>query len=476
MRIEKDSLGELAVPDTAYYGVQTERAKKNFDISNHTIDELPIFIRAIAEIKNAAALANNKIGALSSEYCEAICKAADEIIEGNMHGQFPVDILQGGGSTSTNMNANEVIANRANEILLGKKCYSSIHPNTHVNMGQSTNDVIPAAIEIACYRYSIELEKSLVYFEKALAKKAEEFKDVVKASRTCIQDAVPITLGQEFSGYRDFVRRHIKLLKESIINAKLCLPLGATASGTGLGTFPGYMEEVYKQLKEVTTIDVEQNQNLFDGLQNGDFYIRLSAFLKSLATGLGKIARDLRIMSSGPRTGFNEINLPAVQPGSSIMPGKINPVMPELMNQVAYQVCGNDVAVTMSVEGGELDLNVWEPVIVKNLTEAFTILTKSLPLFADLCIDGITANTEVCQKHAESTLANATVVSAILGYETGTKVAKKAYETGKTIKEVVLEDGILPKSEVETLLNPLTITDYKQSSKIIGMEKIVAKD
>lgn len=475
MRIEKDSLGELTVPATAYYGIQSERARKNFDISNHTIDELPMFIQAIAEIKKAAALANCQIGALDTDYCKVICKAADEVIEGKMHGQFPVDILQGGGSTSTNMNVNEVIANRANEILSGVKCYSPVHPNTHVNMGQSTNDVIPTAIEITCYRYSVELEKSLCHFEKVLDKKVEEFKDVVKVSRTCIQDAVPITLGQEFSGYRDFIRRHIKLLKESVINEDLCLPLGATASGTGLGTFPGYMEEVYLQLKEVTSINVKQNQNLFDGLQNGDFYIRLSAFLKSLATGLGKIARDLRMMSSGPRTGFNEINLPAVQPGSSIMPGKINPVMPELINQVAYQVCGNDVAVTMSVEGGELDLNVWEPVIIKNLTESFTILTRSLPLFADLCIDGITANKEVCQKYAEATLANATVVSAILGYETGTKVAKKAHETGKSVKEIVLEEGILSESEVETLLNPLTITDYKKSSKIIGMKKNLNK-
>ncbi len=374
------------------------------------------------------------------------------------------------------MNVNEVIANRANEILIGKKCYSPIHPNTHVNMGQSTNDVIPAAIEIACYRYSIELEKSLCYFEKILEKKTEEFKDVVKVSRTCIQDAVPITLGQEFSAYRDFIRRHIKLLKESILNTNLCLPLGATASGTGLGTFPGYMEEVYKQLKEVTNINVEQNQNLFDGLQNGDFYIRLSGLLKSLASGLGKIARDLRIMSSGPRTGFNEINLPAVQPGSSIMPGKINPVMPELINQVAYQVCGNDVAITMSVEGGELDLNVWEPVIIKNLAESFTLLTKCLPLFADLCIDGITANKEVCRKYAEATLANATVVSSILGYEIGSKVAKKAHVTGKSVKEVVLEEGILSVEEVNTLLDPLTLTDHRQSSKIIGMKKIVIKD
>lgn len=471
MRIEKDCLGEMGLPENVYYGIQAERARKNFDVSGHTIDELPVFIRSIAEVKKAAALANCAIGALKKEYADAIAQAADEIIAGKMKGNFPIDILQGGGSTSTNMNVNEVIANRANEILNDEKSYTPVHPNTHVNCGQSTNDVIPTAMEITCYRYAVDLRKSLIYFEKALADKAEEFKDIVKASRTCIQDAVPITLGQEFSGYRDFIHRHIDILDKMIINEKLVLPLGATASGTGLGTFPGYMTEVFKELKKVTGIDVIQNSNLFDGLQNSDIYVRISGYLKSLAMGIGKMARDFRMMSSGPRTGFNEIVLPSVQPGSSIMPGKINPVMPELMNQITYQVCGNDVAVTMSVEGGELDLNVWEPVIIKNLTESFCLLTNSLPLFADLCIKGITANKEICQKHAEDTMANATVISAIMGYVTGTQVAQKAHRTGKSVKTVVLEDKLLNEEEVKTFLDPIVITDYEKSAKIIGKKK-----
>lgn len=471
MREERDSLGALCVPESAYYGIQAERARQNFAVSGHTIDELPIFIRCIAEIKKAAARANWKIGVLEQELCEAICEAADEIIQGKMKGHFPVDIFQGGGSTSTNMNVNEVIANRANEILTGKRGYCPVHPNTHVNMGQSTNDVIPAAIGLACYRYAEALEKSLWCLEDTLAGKVKEFSCVVKVSRTCIQDAVPITLGQEFSGYHAFVQRHLDLLQQMTFAAPLELPLGGTASGTGLGVFPGYLRQVYLELKEITGIEVKQKENLFDGLQNGDGYIRLSAYLKSLATGLGKISRDLRLMSSGPRAGLQEIVLPAVQPGSSIMPGKINPVMPELMNQVCYQVCGNDTAVMMAAEGGELDLNVWEPVIIKNLTESFEILTGSIRLFAKLCVEGIKANVENCRAGAESTLANATVISAVFGYETGTQVAKEAYKTGKTVKEVAVSMGVLTEAEAEAMLDPLLLADVKQSSKIIAGKK-----
>ena len=301
---EKDCLGELEVREDVYYGIQTERARNNFAISGATIDDLPEFIRAIAEVKKAAALANNKIGHLDENICKAICAAADEIIAGKMRGNFPVDIFQGGGSTSTNMNVNEVIAKRANEILTGRKGYDAVHPNTHVNRGQSTNDVIPTAIEISCYRYAVELRKSLEHLTAAVARKAEEFKAVVKTSRTCLQDAVPITLGQEFSGYESFLRRHVKLLDELFFSKPLELTLGGTATGTGLGTFNGYQSEVFVQLEKVTGIRVKQKENLFDGFQNGDDYLRISSYLKSLATGLGKIATDLRMMSSGPRCGL----------------------------------------------------------------------------------------------------------------------------------------------------------------------------
>lgn len=474
MFMEKDCLGEMEIREDVYYGIQTERARNNFDISGSTVDNLPDFVQAIAEVKKAAALANCKIGKMEQQVADAICQAADEIIAGKMQGMFPVDVFQGGGSTSTNMNVNEVIAKRANEIITGHKGYDAVHPNTHVNRGQSTNDVIPTAIAIACYRYAVRMRKSLAHLDTVLERKAEEFKDVVKASRTCIQDAVPITLGQEFSGYRAFTSRHLALLDE-MIKAPLEVTLGGTASGTGLSTFKGYMQEVYVQLAKVTGINVKRKENLFDGFQNGDGYVRMSAYLKSLATGLGKIATDLRIMSSGPRCGFMEVFLPAVQPGSSIMPGKVNPVMPELVNQICYQVCGDDMAITMAVEGGELDLNVWEPVIIKNLDEQFRLLTGGMVKFADLCIDGLKANEEQCRKYAEGTMANATVASAILGYPKGTEIAQKAVREGKTVKEVIRELGTFPESEVERLFDPLMMTDWEKSSEIISGEKNAVK-
>ncbi len=471
---EVDCIGEMEISEEVYYGIQTERARNNFDISGTTIGQMPEFIRAIAEIKKAAAIANAKIGKLDQDVANAIANAADEIIAGKMANMFPLDVLQGGGSTSTNMNVNEVIAKRANEMLTGHKGYNKVHPNTHVNRAQSTNDVIPTAIGIACYRYAEKLRPSLAQLTESLAQKAEEFKDIVKASRTCIQDAVPITLGQEFSGYYTFAKRNLALL-DSMLAEPLELPLGATASGTGLGTFEGYMEAVFVELKKVTGINVRQKENLFDGLQQGDEYVRLSGYLKGLATGLGKIATDLRMMSSGPRCGFQEIILPSVQPGSSIMPGKINPVIPELMNQVCYQVCGNDMAITMSVEGGELDLNVWEPVIIKNLAEEFTLLTGGIKKFTELCIDDIQANRERCESFAEGTMANATVASALLGYPKGTEIAKKAVAEGKTVKQVIKEMGLFFDQEVNKLFDPLMMTDWKESSKIISQEEIKAK-
>ena len=465
---ESDCLGELEIHEDVYYGIQTERARNNFAVSSTTIDDLPEFICTIAQVKKAAALANHNVGALDAKICAAICAAADEIIAGKMRGNFPVDIFQGGGSTSTNMNVNEVIAKRANEILTGRKGYDVVHPNTHVNRGQSTNDVIPSAIELTCYRYAVDLRKALEHLDAALARKADEFKDVVKTSRTCLQDAVPITLGQEFSGYQSFTARHIRLLDELFFSKPLELTLGGTATGTGLGTFEGYMAEVYVQLREVTGIDVKQRENLFDGFQNGDDYLRTSGYLKSLATGLGKIAKDLRLMSSGSRCGLQEIFLPAVQPGSSIMPAKVNPVMPEFVNQICYQVCGDDVAITMAVEGGELDLNVWEPVIIKNLAEQFKLLTGGAIKFADLCIDGIKANVDKLRADAEATMANATVASTILGYVKGTDIARKAVAENKTVKQVVKELGLFPDAEVDKLFDTLMLTDWRQSQKFFG--------
>ncbi len=469
-RIEHDALGEMKVPATAYYGIQTERAQRNFAVSGKTIGEYPLFIRSLAAIKKAAALANKDIGALSPEVADAICRAADEIMAGQHFGEFPMDVFQGGGGTSANMNANEVIANRANEILTGSKGYEKVHPNTHVNMGQSTNDVIPSAMHLCFYAYLLDLAESLEYLERVLERKTEEFKAVVTIARTCIQDALPITLGQEFSGYWSFIRRQIALTKQTAQDCTV-LPLGGTAVGTGLGTFPGYMEHVFHHLALITGLEVVQDKNLFDGLQNGDVYVKVSAALKSAATGLGKMARDLRLLSSGPRAGFREIELPAVQPGSSIMPGKINPVMPELMNQICYQVCGNDVAVTMAVEGGELDLNVWEPVIIKCIAESATLLTNSVRLFADQCVAGIRANEEVCRTYAESALAIATVPAALFGYEQGTAVAKTAQARGISAKQATIELGLLTQDEADELMDPLSLTDYQVSSRILALQR-----
>jgi len=466
-RIEHDLIGDLEVPADAYYGIQTERARRHFDVSGRTIGEYPSFIRSIAAIKKAAALANQEIGALAPAIAEAICSAADGVMEGKFSAEFPMDIFQGGGGTSANMNVNEVIANRANEILTGHKGYDRVHPNTHVNMGQSTNDVIPAAMHICFYEYLTELAKSLEYLEGVLKHKTDEFSSVVTVSRTCIQDAMPITLGQKFSGYWSFVRRQVALTKET---ARACttLPLGATAVGTGLGTFPGYMDKVYPHLAEITGVPVVRDENLFDGLQNTDSHLKVSAALKSIATGLGKMARDLRLLSSGPRSGFREIELPAVQPGSSIMPGKINPVLPELINQICYQVCGNDFAVTMAVEGGELDLNVWEPLIVKCIAESCTLLTRGIRSFTDHCVAGIRANEAVCREYAESALAISTVVSALFGYERGTEVAKTAYAKGISVKQAVVDLGLMTPREAGTLMDPLMLTDYAKSGEILA--------
>ncbi len=470
MRKEKDALGELLLPDDAYYGVQTERAKRNFSISRQKISHYPKFLWCLTAIKKSAALANLKVGVLEKDIADAICIAADEIMDGKMESQFPVDIFQGGGETSANMNVNEVLANRANEILTGHKGYDRVHPNSHVNMGQSTNDVIPSAVKMACYLHLIELESTIVELKAVLRRKTREFKDVVMIARTCLQDAVPITLGQEFSGYLSFIRRQGQEIQKAA-DSCLDIPLGATAVGTGLGIFPGYTEAVYRYLPEISGISVRKEKNFFDGLQNGDVYVRVSAVLKSLATGLAKIAGDLRILSSGPRAGFGEIELPAAQPGSSIMPGKINPVIPEMIMQVCYQVCGHDLSITMAVEGGELDLNVWESLIMKCLFESCTLLKNSIRLFADRCIAGIKANRDICLAHAEASIALVTVLVPILGYQSAVDVAKKALSKGTSIKETAVEMGLLKTKEANELLNPMNLTNPEKYSRLLQNTK-----
>ena len=466
MRADSDLLGTLMIPDNAYYGIQTLRAVQNFAVSGQTAVDIPYFLWSIAAIKQAAAKANTKIGALNADVAQAIVQASQEVMDGRLDDHFPIDIFQGGGGTSTNMNMNEVVANRANEIATGKIGYDFVHPNTHVNMGQSTNDVIPAAMKMTCRVNIKKLIAEVEKLEQALQAKAQAFEHIVKLGRTCLQDAVPMTFGQQFSGYHAQIQR----LKSALITANkasLELPLGGTAVGTGLSTHEGYLENVYKELQQITGESYTAEENFFDGLQNADFYIDIAAQLKKLAAALSKMATDLRIQGSGPRAGFNELKVPAVQPGSSIMPGKINPVIPELVNQIAYQVIGNDTTITMAVEGGELDLNVWEPVITKALFESCRLLTNTIPLFIDKCLQDLEVNEEVSQRYAQESTALATVIATLFGYQTGSKVAKAAYQQKCSVKEIVLQEKILSPQQAEYLLDPMVMTDPQKSAAAI---------
>ncbi|MFI8495393.1 aspartate ammonia-lyase [Peribacillus butanolivorans] len=458
MREEKDLIGEMEIDEDVYYGIQTVRACQNFSISGRTIELYPHLIRSMAYIKKAAAMSNQSVGVLDQEKKDVICQAVDEIVNGEMKNQFPVDIYQAGGGISINMNVNEVIANRANELLTGHKGYNCIHPNEHVNMSQSTNDVLPSAMKMACYFYIDDLLISLNKIECSLANKIEEFSGFVKIARTCLQDAVPITLGQQFSGYHSFIKRQIEEMKKLQKNC-LSIVIGATAVGTGIGAAPGYTEKIYEYLPEVSHLAVIKVDNFFDGLQNADIYLKISSCLKGLSSGLSKMASDLRLLSSGPRAGFAEINLPAVQPGSSIMPGKINPCIPEMMMQVCFDVYGNDQAITFAVDRGELDLNIWEPIILKNIFDSFSILTNCITLFTEKCLNGIKANKTVCLKNAENSLSLSVVISSIFGYQVANNIASEAYEKNLTVKEVAVEKGLLNEAEAAELLNPENLTD-----------------
>jgi aspartate ammonia-lyase len=472
MRCEVDFLGEVCLQDDVYYGIQTERAKHNFDISDTTIGNFPKFITCLALIKKAAALTNVEIGVIpSKEIADAICQAVDEVIEGKISSaNFPVNIYQGGGGVSTNMNINEVLANRANEIITGEKGYDVVHSNNHVNACQSTSDVLVTALHLTLHLEILDLIQVLGLLETALQQKIEEYRDVVKLSRTCLQDAVPITFAQEFSAYLAVVQRGIDRLKDLADNC-LNIPMGATVVGTGLGISPGYIEKIYLYLEQVTNLKVRRHPNFFDALQNGDIFQQISATFKSLATQLSKMSRDLRILSSGNRTGMREIILPAIQPGSSFMPGKINPTLPELIIQISYQICGNDLTISMAVEGGELDLNVWGQIIAKNLFESCHLLQKSIPILVEKCIKGITVNKELCQEQAENTLALSPVIASIYGYDVGSKVAKYAYQNNTTIKQAVIDLNIMSKSLADELLDPLMLTDIDRSVHILNRFK-----
>ncbi len=465
-RKEHDCLGEMEIPDNLYYGIQTTRVLSVSGLCGVPVTHYPYLHRTLTYMKKASALANKRIGALDPEIADAIAAAADKVLTGKYDDQFPLDILQGGGYTCVNMNLNEVLANLANEALTGHKGYEKVHPNTHVNMGQSTNDMVTSAEHMCIYPALDKLIPQLQALELAFSAKAKEFVDVIKVGRTCLLDAVPLTLGQEFSGYAAFCGRQVENLK-SLREKCFTLIVGATAVGTGFGAAPGYKEAFYEILSKEINEKVVCDKNLFDGMQNDDFFVTVSAAVKQAACGISKIAKDIRLMSSGPRAGLGEISIPALSPGSSIMPGKINPILPELVSQVAQQTVGNDVVIGMAFEQGELEISVWAPTLYKNLFESFSLLTGVIPLFIDKCVNGIQANRERCAKEANNTLALATVVATALGYEEGVRVAKYADSKNLSVRNAVLEMGMMTEAEADQLLDPMLFVDPDRMSEAI---------
>ena len=455
-RLEEDLIGEKEVPASAYYGIQSVRAGENFNITGYTINtEL---IEAIAFVKKAAAKANMEVGSLEDTIGQAIVAAADEIIAGKLHDEFIVDPIQGGAGTSTNMNANEVIANRALEILGKEKGdYDVIHPNIHVNMAQSTNDAFPTAIHLATYRLINRLVKTMQKLEKTFTKKGKEFDHIIKMGRTHMQDAVPIRLGQEFQAYGRVLARDINRVRRSS-EGLLEVNLGATAVGTGLNADPLYMKRAVEILAELTDIQFENAVDLVDATQNTDAYTEVSSSLKICMMNMSKVANDLRLMSSGPRTGFAELQLPARQPGSSIMPGKINPVICEVVNQVAFQVAGNDLTVSLASEAGQFELNVMEPVLVYNLHQSLHIMNQVLEVFGEFCIEDIEANIETCKAYVDQSIGIITALNPHIGYKEATKIAKEALETGTSIRELILRDNVLSEEKIDEILDPFEMT------------------
>ncbi|OTX78993.1 aspartate ammonia-lyase [Bacillus thuringiensis] len=456
IRIEKDFLGEKEVPNVAYYGVQTLRAVENFPITGYRIH--PSLITAMAIVKKAAALANMDTGYLAKDIGHEIAEAAQEIVDGKFHDQFIVDPIQGGAGTSINMNTNEVIANRALERMGYEKGeYAKISPNTHVNMAQSTNDAFPTGIHIATLMMLEELLITMEELHAAFRAKAKEFDHVIKMGRTHLQDAVPIRLGQEFEAYSRVLARDIKRIKQSRQHLYE-VNMGATAVGTGLNANPTYIEQVVKHLRTFSGFPLVGAEHLVDATQNTDAYTEVSAALKVCMMNMSKIANDLRIMASGPRVGLAEIQLPARQPGSSIMPGKVNPVMAEVINQVAFQVIGNDHTICLASEAGQLELNVMEPVLVFNLIQSISIMNNGFRVFREYCIKGITANEELLKQYVEKSVGIITAVSPHIGYEAASRIAREAIETGKSVRELCLEHGVLTEEELDIILDPFEMT------------------
>lgn len=456
MRIEHDGLGELELPENAYYGIVSERNRRAFDVGPLTLDNYPSYIRAVALCKIACARANVEIGALDSEKAKYIEMAAREVADGKFKGEFVVNIYRGSG-TPTNMIVNEVVAHRANELMVGSKT-GPIHPNTHVNMCQSTNDLIPTAKEMVVYDELGKVIEAAGYFAEAFEKKAEEFADVIKMGRTCLQDAVPLTLGQEFGAYGHAARRLEKRLKiEREHWNKSCL--GGTAVGTGMSCLPGFRAVIAEKLTEVCGRPIETEEDLFDGMMATDGLVIAHAHVQALATLVWKAARDIRLLGSGPRAGFGEINLPAVAPGSSIMPGKVNPVIPEMVFLTADRVSANHTGLVMGVLSGWLELGTSSGIPVKSFIESCDLLSRSMKVFVDKCVSGITANREHCLEMTEMSTSLATMVSTLFGYEVGTKIAHAAIDENITCKEAARRSGLLPVEAVEELFDVKNLVD-----------------
>jgi aspartate ammonia-lyase len=456
-RIERDSLGEVQVPVDAWYGAQTQRAIRNFPITG--LLPHPTMVRATVLVKQAAAEVNRDLGQLDPERANAISAAAERVLNGEFIDHWRVDPIQAGAGTSHNMNTNEVLANLANVSLGGNRGdYKPVHPNDHVNMAQSTNDVFPTAMRIASLLELREIYPSLDRLQKALAGKGREFDHIVKSGRTHLQDAVPIRLGQEFTAYArtlEKMGRKIRQASESLAE----LNIGATAAGTGLNSDPRYQKAVVAKLSELTGLDLKPAEHLVEMTQSQYAMAEAHGALKLLALELIRIANDLRLMSSGPQTGLNEIKLPPVQPGSSIMPGKVNPVMAEMLNMACFQVVGNDTTITMAVQGGQLELNVMMPVMAFDMLMSIDILKNSMAVFSEFCVEGITANEERCRWYVENSNGLATALNAYIGYSEAAKVAQEQVRTGKTIREIVLERGLLSEVDLDRILDPVAMTE-----------------
>jgi aspartate ammonia-lyase len=457
-RIEHDLLGERDIPKDAYWGIHTLRAVENFPITGTPIAHYSDLIGALADIKAAAAMANRDLGLLQKDIADAIVAAARDIREGQLHDQFVVDVIQGGAGTSTNMNANEVVANRALEILgHGRGDYNWLHPNEHVNMSQSTNDVYPTALKLAAHAGIMRLIEAMAHLREAFSRKAEAFADILKMGRTQLQDAVPMTLGQEFSTYVVMLAEDEQRLKEALLLIQE-INLGATAIGTGINTHPEYARLVCKYLADISGVPVVTAPNLIEATQDCGAFVQLSGVLKRVAVKLSKVCNDLRLLASGPRAGLGEIALPPRQAGSSIMPGKVNPVIPEVVNQIAFEVIGNDLTVTMAAEAGQLQLNAFEPIIAHSLFKSVRHLRQGCLVLADYCVEGISANRDRLAAIMRDSIGVATALNPYIGYANATQIAIDAHRTGRGVAELVLERGLMTMEQLTEVLRPEALT------------------